>query len=128
MSEANKGRKEKTGGKGNIDTYNKSLTHAQRVAAASKAGKASGDARREKGFVKRALIAGLDDETLQAIRAAMLAKAKKGDVAMTDLLFKTIGESGADAVKVGVDDSTANLLCNLTMEDKLKLLEQSKKA
>lgn len=127
MSEENKHSAEKTGGKGKIDTYNQSLTRAERVAAASKAGKASGEVRREKGFVRRALLAGLDDKTLADIRAAMLAKAKKGDTAMIDLLFKTIGESGQDALKVDVGDNTANLLCNMTTADKIARLQQLKK-
>ena len=119
-------RKKKTAGNCDIDTYNRSLTQEQRKQAASRAGKASAAAARQRGFIRKRLLELMDDKTTDDILTAMLVKAKKGDVAMTDLLYKTIGEGGADAVKVGVDDNMASLLCSLTTADKIRLLEQAK--
>ena len=99
---------------------NAELTPEERVKSARKAGKASGEARRNRKTMKEALLAildtpGEDGMTLrESIVAAIVKRAKTGDITAFTTIRDTIGEKPADKQEI---DSTVRVVMDKDTED-----------
>lgn len=108
--------------RGNVDNLisNADLTPEERKRNARRAGKASGEARRQKKTMREALLAILDEPdsdgiTLrESIVAALAKKAKTGDITAFTAIRDTIGEKPTEKQEV---DSTVRVVMDKKSED-----------
>ena len=89
----------------NIDEYNKSLTPEERKKNASKAGKASAEARKERKLIKERILERMNESDWDEMIDGLKECAKDSDKAF-ELLRDTIGEKPTDKVAVSIGDKT----------------------
>lgn len=83
---------------------NEDLTPEQRRKNASKAGKASAEARRKRKTLREELLALLEQgDTQNKMSLAMIEKALKGDTKAFEVIRDTIGEKPKDKLEVEQD-------------------------
>lgn len=111
-------------GKGNIDNLvkNEDLTPEQRRANASKAGKASAEARRKKKEFRELFELALsqpceenpDIDNWMAVTIAMMKKAKSGDTKAFEALRDTIGQKPTDKIET---EMKGDVSIQITIDD-----------
>ena len=80
---------------------NEDLTPSERRENASKAGKASAEARQKRKSLKEELLLMLSDgETQQSVTLALIEKAMSGDTKAFEVIRDTIGEKPVDKVMI----------------------------
>lgn len=90
----------------NIDEYNKAITAEQRTRNAREAGKASGEARREKKLIRDRILERMGEDDWDAYIDGIIERAKENK-ADAEFLRDTVGEKPTDKVELSVDDESA---------------------
>lgn len=93
----------------NIEEYNKTLTQEERTKSASRAGKASVRARREKKLIKDRILERMGASDWDEYIDGIIARAKESK-ADAEFLRDTIGEKPIDKQEITVNDDSARMM------------------